>query len=204
MLEIQECWGRRNGRGSAASFREGEADLAAEAALLRAGRAGDHAALERLLALYRRPLFSLCLGILGHPEDAEDAAQETFLRALRALPHFREDAAFRTWLFRIGVNVCLKHKSAHRPTEPWDDEEARQATAASPEVIALRRLRLLEALRQILPRHRAILLLKEREGWSVAEIAAAMRWNPVRVKNELAKARRALVEWRRQEEGEER
>src|SRR6476469_3974980 len=129
MLEIQESWGKCSAESGAAGFGESEAARAAEAALLRAARAGDAEALERLLAPHRRPLFVLCLGILGHPEDAEDAAQETFLRALRSLPYFREDAAFRTWLFRIGVNVCLKHKGAHRATEPWDDDAA-GATAA--------------------------------------------------------------------------
>jgi RNA polymerase sigma-70 factor, ECF subfamily len=189
---------------SMVSEREGEA--AAEAALLRAGRAGDVAALEQLLGLHKRALVQLCHGILGHAEDAEDAAQETFLRALDALTGFRGDAAFRTWLFRIAVNICLRWKATRRPAEAWqEDERAMPSGAPSPESIAVGHLRLLEALGSLPPRHRVILLLKEWEGWSVAEIAGAMRWNPIRVKNELAKARRTLVEWRRREaEGDER
>jgi RNA polymerase sigma-70 factor (ECF subfamily) len=176
---------------------------AREAALLQAGQAGDRAALEQLLAPHRRPLLALCQGILAHAEDAEDAAQETFLRVLRALSSFRGDASFRSWLFRIAVNVCLKRKSRHRPTEAWDDQHPGAALdSASPEAIALRHLRVMEALQALPPRHRAILLLKEREGWSVAEIAAVMGWSPIRVKNELSKARRTLVEWRQREAGE--
>ena len=77
---------------------------------------------------------------------------------------------------------------------------------ASPEAIALSHLRVMEALQSLPPDRRAVLLLKEREGWSVAEIALTMRWNEKRVRNELYKARLALVEWRRREagEGEER
>jgi RNA polymerase sigma-70 factor (ECF subfamily) len=173
---------------------------AAEAALLRAGQAGDPAALERLLALHKRSLYALCHGILGHPDDAEDAVQETFLRALRALAGFRGEASFRTWLCRIALHLCLRWKASRHPIAPWDDVQSfATPESASPEAIALRHLRLTEALQSLQPRHRAILLLKEREGWSVTEIAAALRCNEKRVENELSKARRALVEWRRRD-----
>jgi RNA polymerase sigma-70 factor, ECF subfamily len=173
-----------------------EGGSAAEAALLREGRAGDRAALEQLLSLHERALLALCHGILGHAEDAEDAAQETMLRALRALPRFRGEASFRTWLFRIAVNVCLNGKRDRRPTEPLEEERSLTSLTASPEAIAMQRLRVVEALRELPPRHRAVFLLKVLEGWSVAEIAATMRWDRIRVQNELAKARRTLAEWR--------
>src|SRR6266536_3146105 len=114
MVTIQQWW--RTGIPSAGERQAGrgpgphpvQENAAAEATLLQAGRAGDRAALEQLLALHKRPLYALCRGMLGHADDAEDAVQETFLRALRALPQFRGDAAFRTWLFRIAVNFCLR------------------------------------------------------------------------------------------------
>src|SRR5712692_9210007 len=202
MVSIQS-WARR-GAGSydVVSADEGEASRE-ERALIAAGRAGDRAALDQLLALHERPLFALCYGVLEHAEDAEDAVQETFLRALRALPGFRGDAAFRTWLFRIGINVCLKRKADQPSTAPWEEEPAGASPpAASPETIALRQLRLMEALGALLPRQRAVLLLKEREGWSLAEIAAAMGWKERQVRYELSKARQALVEWRRRDAGE--
>jgi RNA polymerase sigma-70 factor (ECF subfamily) len=179
----------------------------AEAQLLRAGQAGDRSALEQLLVPYERPLYALCRGILGHADDAEDAVQETFLRALRALPAFRGDAAVRSWLYRIAVNVCLDRKRSHQPTELWDEERSPAISpTGSPESIALRHLRLTEALGCLLPRQRVILLLKELEGWSVGEIAVAMRWNEKKVYNELYRARRALADWQRRDaaEGEER
>src|SRR5712691_11254561 len=117
MPSIRERW-------IVSEIEEGPAVEAVESELLRAGKSGDRAALEQLLALHKRSLLALCHGILGHADDAEDAAQETFLRALRALPGFRGDAAFRTWLFRIAVNVCLRSKAARHPAERWDEEQA--------------------------------------------------------------------------------
>jgi RNA polymerase sigma-70 factor, ECF subfamily len=179
----------------------------AERALLRAGQAGDRAALEQLVAPHERPLFGLCYGILGHAEDAEDAAQEALLRALRALPRFQPGpATFRAWLFRIALNVCLNRQRDRRSTEPWNEEYPGAALATpSPAALALQRLEVTEALHTLPPRHRAIFLLRVREGWSLEEIGAAMGWNSVRVKNELSKARRALAEWqaRRAAEGGE-
>jgi RNA polymerase sigma-70 factor (ECF subfamily) len=170
-----------------------------EARLLTAALAGDATALERLLAPHERRLYVLCRGMLGHTQDAEDAVQETFLRALTALPRFRGDAPVRAWLFRIALNVCLEWKRSQRPIEPWDAADSLPADVDSPEEIVLRQMRVVEALQSLLPRHRAILLLKELEGWSLAEIAAALRWNTDRVKNELSRARRALADWRRRD-----
>jgi RNA polymerase sigma-70 factor (ECF subfamily) len=186
--------------------RDEHSDPGEEAALLRAGLGGDDTALEQLLARHRRPLVAFCLGILGHLEDAEDATQETFLRALRGLAGFRGDAAFRTWLFRIAVNVCLRWKATRLPTELWEERSLPTPDSESPELIALGHLRMMDALRSLLPRHRAVLLLKEWEGLSVEEIARVMRCSPIRVKHELLKARRALLEWRRRDaaEGEDR
>jgi RNA polymerase sigma-70 factor (ECF subfamily) len=204
MIRMQECRARARTAGDGRT----EEGFTAENLLLRAAVSGDRTALGSLLALHKQPLYALCRGMLGHAEDADDAVGETFLRALRALPHFRGEAAVRTWLFRIAVNVCLEWKRARRPTEPWD--ESRPASDAwsdhaafpSPEGAALRRLRMLEALHTLPRRHRAILLLKELEGWSVAEIGAALHWNENRVRNELSKARRALADWRRREAAE--
>ena len=175
----------------------------AEDDLLRAGRAGDLQALERLFAAYERPLYVLCRGTLGHRDDAEDAVQETFLRALRALPGFRGESSLRTWLYRIAIHVCLDWKRARRPTEPWQEEDMAQTPhAPSPETEVLRQIRMLQALQTLQPRHRLLVLLKEAEGWSIAEIAAALRWNEKRVQNELYKARRALAAWRQREDAE--
>jgi RNA polymerase sigma-70 factor, ECF subfamily len=201
MVSIRWGWESVRALGCGAGEEEPSADLA----LLRAGQAGDQAALEQLIAQHQRPLFGLCYGILQHADDAEDAVQETFLRALRGLADFREQASFRTWLFRIALNLCLNRKRDRRPTEAWDEERLSFfAETGNPEATALHRLRMIEALGTLLPRHRAILLLKEREGWSVGEIAAALGWKAKRVEHELSRARQTLAAWRQQdaEEGE--
>jgi RNA polymerase sigma-70 factor (ECF subfamily) len=180
-----------------------EGGRAAEAVLLRACQRGDRAALEQLLTPHQRPLLAFCHGMLGHTEDAEDAAQETLFRALRSLPRFRGEASFRTWLLRIAVNVCLNWKRGRRPTEPLDEASLVTSRDVScPEAIVLRRLQMTDALNALRPHHRAVLLLKEQEGWSMTEIATALQWSVKRVDNELYRARRALVEWRRRNEGE--
>jgi RNA polymerase sigma-70 factor (ECF subfamily) len=184
------------------AVRETEGEPAGEAALVRAGQRGDLAALDQLFSGNKHALFTLCYGILGCVEDAEDAVQETCLRALRGLPSFRGDARFRSWLFRIALNVCLRWKATRRDTEPLDERQS-PTPDVSPEAIAMAHLRLTEALSGLPPHHRALLLLKEREGWTAAEIAGAMGWNEKRVYNELFKARRILAEWRRREAEEE-
>jgi RNA polymerase sigma-70 factor, ECF subfamily len=162
-----ECGRPASGEASARAETEGD--------LLLAGRSGDRTALEQLLTPFERPLFAVCRGMLGHAEDAEDAVQETFLRALHALPAFRSDGSFRTWLFRIAVNVCLERRRSHRPTQALDDHAPLVPDPGdSPEAIVVRDVRLREALAALLPRQRAILLLKELEGWSVAR--SARRW----------------------------
>jgi RNA polymerase sigma-70 factor (ECF subfamily) len=180
-----------------------QGESADELALLEAARAGDLSALDRLVALHQEPVFALCRTLLGHVEDAEDAAQEVFLRAVRALPRFRGEAAFRTWLFRIAVNLCRSWKRHQRPTQPWDEAQPGSVPAGlSPENAAIRHLQLQEAL-NALPRHyRAILLLKEQEGWSMAEIGAAWGWSEKQVQNALYRARRALLDWRQRHAGE--
>jgi RNA polymerase sigma-70 factor, ECF subfamily len=170
-----------------------------EAGLLHAGRAGDAAALEELLALHQPALHAFCCSLLGHAQEAEDAVQQTFLRALHALPGFRGEAAFRTWLFRIALNLCLRWKSSRPATEPWDEAYSLSLSPTpSAEAVALRHLLVQEALSRLQPRQRAVLLLKEREGWSMAEIGQALGWKPNRVEYELQKARRTLIAWRRE------
>jgi len=69
-------------------------------------REGDSLAIEKMVHTYQRDVYRLALSILDDPDEAEDSTQETFLAALRGLSSFREDAAFKTWLFSIAINVC--------------------------------------------------------------------------------------------------
>lgn len=170
---------------------------------------GDVRTLENLLARHEPGLIALCRGVLGHVEDAEDAVQETFLRALRALPRFREQSGLRTWLFKIALNVCLEHKrgraahSAVASLSVLDETVFGGLGQPSPEAGVLRHLRVGAALAALAPRPRAILLLKEWEGWSAPEIARALGCTPRRVYHELDQAHRALADWRKTHDPDE-
>ena len=170
---------RRHGWRCGAVDRTDPADeRAAETALVRAVRAGDLDALDRLLARHEQGLYALCHGVLGHAEDAEDAVQETFLRALRALPGYRGDAAFRTWLFRIAVNACLNWTAGRRWREAPESElpalidpkpTPAERLVAIEEEAAVRR-----AVAGLPDRQRITLLLRVYEDLSHREIAEVM------------------------------
>lgn len=186
--------------GGLAIARSGLASDDPDEALLRLARSGDSGAIQDLLARHEAAIFRLCFGMLTCREDAEDAAQETFVRALTALSRFRGESGFRTWLVRIGINVCLERRrsriaAANGPLPGG----AKRESVPSPEQDILVRLHANDALRSLLPRHRALIVLKEVDGWTIAEIAEAVGWKPKRVENELFRARRALADWRQRQ-----
>jgi RNA polymerase sigma-70 factor, ECF subfamily len=78
-----------------------------ETQLIRQARHGDPEAFAALVTLHERFVYNLALRTLGNPEDAADASQEAFVRAWQALPEFRAQSQFRTWLYRIVLNLCL-------------------------------------------------------------------------------------------------
>jgi RNA polymerase sigma-70 factor (ECF subfamily) len=165
--------------------------------LVRAAQAGDREALDGLVRRYQRVLFVLCFGLLRNADDAEDAVQEAFLRALRALPRFRREASARTWLSRIAVNVCREWQRARRrrhEVAPLDriDDLAEPLASACAELEAIQQLAVARALDDLPARQREIFLLHVWEGWTVLEIAASLRWAPWRVNGELKKCYRAL------------
>src|SRR5262245_5333305 len=81
-----------------------------EAGILSRLRSGDLTAFEELVALFERPVFSLCFRMLGDAEEARDAAQETFLKVYRGLSGFRGDAGLKTWIYRIAINQAMNQK----------------------------------------------------------------------------------------------
>jgi RNA polymerase sigma-70 factor, ECF subfamily len=163
--------------------------------LLHRAQQGDAEALYRLLTPHQRKLAGFCYKMLGNAEDAEDAAQETFLRAMRSLNGFRRDASFRTWLYRIALHICIDWKRARRPVESLDTLPEYASGTLENEQTTMNRLLVNQALATLMPRHRAVILLKEWAGWTAEEIAQAMQWNVRRVHNELFYARRALADW---------
>lgn len=184
-------------------------DMDDDAGLLRAGQAGDRVALTRLFERHERSLYHLCLGMLAEASDAEDAVQETFLRVLRTLDSpggFRGSSTVRTWLFRIAMNVCLDVRRA-RKRRSWlsffgEIPEDPIRKEPSPEQMTMDRLRLQAALAALPPEQRTVLILREQEEWSIAEIALALGCTEKRAHNMLYRARRTLAKWREQEQKE--
>src|SRR5205085_5511998 len=94
-----------------------------EAALVEACLAGGADAFDLIVERHRRNVYQLCYRFVPNHEDASDLSQEVFLRAFRALHKFRGQASLATWLYRIGVNVCLNRLSVKTPrNEPLDEQ----------------------------------------------------------------------------------
>lgn len=169
--------------------------------LLTAARAGDRQAIEQLLLPHEPTLRAVCRGMLGRREDAEDAVQETFLRALRGLESFRGEASLKTWLVKIAVHVCSARQQKS-PTEFSLDESLIPLSTPSPERAVVRQALLTEALATLSTPRRVALLLKA-EGWTLEEIGQAQGWSAARVKVELFRARTALEKWAQKKADEE-
>ncbi len=172
--------------------------------LLHRARQGDTAAQERLLKPHLRAAWTVCLGMLGDREDASDALQETLVRAIRALPRFRGEASVRTWLIRIAVNACLSHQKSRKAARSLAEAVEPPPPEGSPERAALQRLYAQDALAQLIPRRRTIIILREVEGMSAEEVGAVMGWSEKRVRNELYHARATLRDWCEREVAAER
>ena len=172
----------------------------ADTSLLNAARAGDSHALEQLLLPHEPTLRAVCRGMLGRKEDAEDAVQETFLRALRGLESFRGEASLKTWLVKIAVHVCSARQKKY-PTES-SLEATHPLSTPSPERTVVRQVLLDEALATLSAPRRVALLLKA-EGWTLEEIGTAQSWSVARVKVELFRARTALEKWAEKKAAEE-
>ncbi len=179
----------------------------AERALLGRARQGDTAAFEHLLAPVMHPAYQLAVRLLGDRQLAEDVTQDAFTKAYLGLGHFRGDARFGTWIFRIVHNACtdaLRYRARrpHLPAPPGGiangDGVASQDpadTAPGPEDVVLERSgrqAILDAVGGLPAEHRVVVLLRDVHGLSYEEIAAVTRQNVGTVKSRLHRARSAL------------
>lgn len=176
---------------------------------------------ETHLEEHRAPLIGHCYRMLGSVVEADDAVQETMLRAWRSLDRFDGRASLRTWLYRIATNVCFDALSdrarrerplevgpagtvddvlVERPRthwlEPVPDARALPADAGPAELAMLRqsiRLAFVAALQHLPPKQRAALLLTEVLGWSAAEVAESLETSVAGVNSALQRARATLA-----------
>jgi RNA polymerase sigma-70 factor (ECF subfamily) len=169
------------------------------------------AGVEHELEQHRSELNAYCYRMLASPFEAEDAVQETFIRAWRAIDRFEGRASLRSWLYRIATNVCLDMLGgSERRVRPMDLGPAREPiasnlqtpeipwvepipdpadTAVSKETI---RLALVAALQHLPPRQRAVLILCEVLRWKASEVAELLETSVASVNSALQRARATL------------
>jgi RNA polymerase sigma-70 factor, ECF subfamily len=186
-----------------------------ERQLVRRAQKGDKVAFETLVQRHQHRVFAVARGILKRQEDVEDIAQQVFVKAYFSLKRFDQRAAFSTWLYKITVNECwdVLRKRKARPLvyeADFSEEQAKQYSAPEREArkapdtsdrMALRE-QLEKMLGQLDKRDRAMLVLKEVEGFSVEEIAESMGLNANTVKVRLFRARRRIIEYSRREKND--
>jgi RNA polymerase sigma-70 factor (ECF subfamily) len=174
-------------------------------------QAGDRGAFDLLVAKYHRKVLRLISRLVRDPAEVEDIAQETFIKAYRALPQFRAESAFYTWLYRIAVNTAKNYLSAsNRRPIPMsdlmraDDEDDSSMPSFEPSVdvqtpdsVLLSReiAKTVEQAMEALPADlRTAVMLREIEGLSYEEIAAAMNCPIGTVRSRIFRARDAIAE----------
>src|SRR3989442_15872691 len=132
---------------------------------------GDGSAFDALVLRHRLAVYRVAYRLLGSHEEADDVSREAFLGAYRALPGFRGDASFRTWITRIVINRALSARRARIATVPIESAAAPKGEPAGPEATLKREVRL--AVGGLPRRQRQVLVLKVYEGMKFAEIAQA-------------------------------
>lgn len=157
-----------------------------------AAKAGDLEAFERLLHQHERLVLATALRLLGNLEDAQDAAQEVFLRLYRHRARVQAGGNLAGWLYRVTVNVCHDHRRKRPEAASLADAAGIPAAAADPHqelTEAERRRALTLCLRRLPGKERAALVLRDLEGLSTAEVAAALGSTEATVRSQISKAR---------------
>jgi len=176
-------------------------DIERAIALLR--RADDNA-LEQAIALLQRAVFAFGMRVCGQREDAEDTMQEVLVKALPYLPKFDNPAAFATWLYKVAKNRCLmtRRKSKFAPRQELSLEQLMpdreqlerldRLPMVSPEGSAIRReqgQRLREAIRNLPPHYRIVVVLRDMEGFTDEEVGEITGLRPGTIRVRLHRAR---------------
>lgn len=182
-------------------------DREADQALVERVQAGDQKAFGLLVAKYQRKLLRLVSRLVWDPAEAEDVTQDAFIKAYRALPNFRGDSAFYTWLYRIGVN-CAKNwlashgqrarASAHTEDEDGEviDDGGLLHDADTPDRILMSKQiaeTVNKAMDQLPDELRSAIALREIDGLAYEEIAEVMGCPIGTVRSRIFRAREAIA-----------
>lgn len=169
-------------------------NAAPSASLIARARAGDLDSFEEIMVLHQQRVFRTAYRILGNQEDAQDAAQEVFLRLYKYLKKFDDSRELAPWLYRMTVNACrdLLRKRPH--TEELPDTLPAQESAAI-DLTAERRW-MAAALNTLPEKERAALVLRDIEGLSTAEVADILGSTETTVRSQICRARIKIKEFR--------
>ncbi len=177
-----------------------------EALWLAQAQQGDEQAFAKLVEQYQRPVYNLCYRMLGDGYEAEDAAQETFLRAYRAIHRYDNSRPFATWLLSIASHYCIDLIRRRRMRlVPIDDlpGEAIPDPQLLPEAAVRQgeeQKQVQELLKELNPTDRSAVILYYWYEYSYEEIAAALSITVSAVKSRLHRARRTLAEtWQKKQ-----
>jgi RNA polymerase sigma-70 factor (ECF subfamily) len=174
-------------------------------------QAGDRRAFDRLVLRHQNKIFNLCFRLMGEYQEADDCAQQTFVKVYRSLKGFRFEAEFATWLYTIAVNTCrnrlasaeFKARRKMVALDPAEDtgRSVGLSDLADPSPSPLAQLQqkelsslLQNAIDDLPEEARAVVVLRDMEGLSYEEIAQVTGYNLGTVKSKLARARKALKE----------
>jgi RNA polymerase sigma factor (sigma-70 family) len=165
---------------------------------VRLAQKGDRAAYGALVRRHQDRIYRHLLHLTGSREEALELAQEVFIKAWQALPEWRPDAQFHTWIYRIASNLALDVLRRRKVVQfvALEDDFDAPSDAAGPEtqLQARQGMRTLDAaLARLAPEQREIILLREVEGLSYGELAATLAIDEGTVKSRLARARVALA-----------
>lgn len=177
-----------------------------EQELVSRAKQGDQDAFSQLVEANQNKIYTLALRMTGSPEDGADLTQEAFLRAWRSLPSFQGESNFSTWLYRLTSNLCIdflrreKRRRAVTAAVPLDGEEDsppaqvpdRRFTPESELERKELRAAVDRGLSKLSDDHRQVLVLRELDGLSYAEIALRLELEEGTVKSRIARARMAL------------
>ncbi|HVQ58491.1 MAG TPA: sigma-70 family RNA polymerase sigma factor [Solirubrobacterales bacterium] len=179
----------------------GPARLLSDERLVRRAVSGDERAFAAIFRRYHQDLYRFSLAIVGDPQDAQDALQNTMVKVMRALPGERREIQLKPWLYRIAHNESVEMLRRRPPTGELDPEQAASAPGPSEEAEQRARLRRLVADMAELPeRQRGALVMRELAGLDFEEIGAALGASPAVARQTLYEARLSL---RQMEEGRE-
>ena len=168
--------------------------MASDEELMQAASGGNMDAFGELVRRHQRSAWNAAWRLLGDASEAEDAAQDAFLKILDAAPRYRPTASFRTYLYRVVTRLCLDRIAKKRPRYVARLPASPSADPSPPDILARRESAdsVRRALDTLPPRQRAALILRHYEGLSYQEIAGAMDTSVKSVERLLARGRDAL------------